>query len=94
MSHRKRDAQKLATRAKILAVAKSRFERLGYELTTIRDIAIAAEMSTGAVFSNWRSKEELYRQIFGHPPITPEQGKRLHDALVSVGIEPSRLLAA
>jgi AcrR family transcriptional regulator len=41
------------------AAARSEFGKRGYESTTIRDIAAAAGMSTGAVYRLVRSKEEL-----------------------------------
>ena len=89
-----RREQKERTRVKILLAAKVLFEAHGFEKATMREIAKAAGMSTGAVFANWRDKAHLYREVYGHDPITPEQGKRFHDALLAVGIEPSRLLTA
>jgi AcrR family transcriptional regulator len=66
---------KARTRRTILATAKGLFERAGYEAATIREIASAAGYSTGAVFANFKDKTELYEAIYGHPPITPEQGR-------------------
>nr|WP_313429391.1 helix-turn-helix domain-containing protein [Brevundimonas diminuta] len=37
-------------------------------LVTIRDIAAAAGMSTGAIFANWSGKEELWREAMGYEP--------------------------
>ena len=39
------------------------FSEEGYEGATIRDIAAAAGMSTGAVFANFSDKSDLFREI-------------------------------
>ena len=49
--------------AQILAVARSEFARRGIELTTIRDVAAAAGMSTGAVYRVIESKDNLLPSI-------------------------------
>ncbi|WP_293317877.1 TetR/AcrR family transcriptional regulator, partial [Phenylobacterium sp.] len=49
--------------AKVLAAARELFGAQGYEGATIRDIAAAAGMSTGAVFANFADKSELFREI-------------------------------
>lgn len=49
----------------------------GYESATIRGIAKAAGMSTGAVFASFPDKVAIYRAIYGHAPISPEQGRLL-----------------
>ena len=54
---------KARTRAKVLAVAASQFATRGYERTTIRTIAKEMRMSTGAIFANFKGKEELYQEI-------------------------------
>jgi|SRR5580658_1968243 AcrR family transcriptional regulator len=58
-----RAAAKLRTREKILAAAKSLFAQRGYEAATIRDIAKAAGMSTGAVFASFADKSDLFTEI-------------------------------
>lgn len=52
------------TREKILQAARRMFIEYGYEAATIREIANAAGMSTGAVFSNFADKSELFEEIF------------------------------
>ncbi len=47
----------------IRAVARTEFGRRGYEATTVRDIAGAAQMSTGSVYREIGSKEELLVSI-------------------------------
>ena len=59
----RRALAKQQTRAKVLAAARELFSTAGYEGATIRDIAAAAGMSTGAVFANFSDKSELFREI-------------------------------
>lgn len=54
---------KQRTREKILASAKALFAERGYEAATIRDIAKAAGMSTGAVFASFTDKSDLFTEI-------------------------------
>lgn len=49
--------------AKLRAAARQEFGRRGYEATTVRDIAAAAEMSTGSVYRLIGSKDELLSSI-------------------------------
>src|SRR5512138_3995155 len=59
----RRALAKKQTRAKVLAAARRLFSEQGYEGATIRDIAAAAGMSTGAVFANFSDKSDLFREI-------------------------------
>jgi AcrR family transcriptional regulator len=59
----RRALAKQHTRAKVLAAARKLFSESGYEGATIRDIAAAAGMSTGAVFANFADKSDLFREI-------------------------------
>src|SRR5215813_10693347 len=59
----RRALAKQQTRAKVLAAARRLFSERGYEGATIRDIAAAAGMSTGAVFANFSDKSDLFREI-------------------------------
>jgi len=54
---------KQRTREKIVAAAKLLFAERGYEGATIRDIAKAAGMSTGAVFASFTDKADLFTDI-------------------------------
>ena len=58
-----RALSKLRTREKILAAARALFMERGYEGATVRDIANAAGMSTGAVFASFADKAELFDEI-------------------------------
>src|SRR4030081_122176 len=59
----RRGLAKQQTRVKVLAAARRLFSEEGYEGATIRDIAAAAGMSTGAVFANFSDKSDLFREI-------------------------------
>ena len=59
----RRALAKQQTRAKVLEAARRLFSEQGYEGATIRDIAAAAGMSTGAVFANFTDKSDLFREI-------------------------------
>ena len=54
---------KQRTREKIVGAAKMLFAEPGYEGATIRDIAKAAGMSTGAVFASFTDKADLFTDI-------------------------------
>jgi AcrR family transcriptional regulator len=53
----------MRTRAKVMSAARSLFSEHGYEAATIRDIARAAGMSTGAVFANFQDKSDLFEAV-------------------------------
>lgn len=59
----RRAMAKQETRAKVLEAARRLFSERGYEGATIRDIAQAAGMSTGAVFANFSDKADLFQEI-------------------------------
>lgn len=54
---------KLRTRGKILASASNQFAAKGYDGATMRDIAAAAGVSTGALFNNFVDKFDLFSEI-------------------------------
>jgi len=58
-----RGLAKLRTREKILEAGRRLFTERGYEGATVRDIARAAGMSTGAVFASFADKAELFDEI-------------------------------
>jgi AcrR family transcriptional regulator len=99
-----RTEQKAATRAIVLAAAKAVFLEVGYDAATIRGIAARAQRSTGSVFAHWDGKASLYREIFGHAPVTPEVGAGLlsvmrraldsGETLYGVDVDMARALVA
>lgn len=76
-----RKLAKASTRAKVLQAGRELFVERGYEGSTIRDVARHTGMSTGAVFANFTNKADLYRAVYGHDPLSPEQGIKLAAAL-------------
>lgn len=63
MAATRREAMKLATRQRVIAAARDLFTEQGYLATTIREIAVRAEVSTGSVFTTFESKEEILATI-------------------------------
>ncbi len=64
----RRQTAKAATRVKIIAAARALFEAGTYADATIRGIARAAGMSTGAVFATVPDKAALWTAVYGGPP--------------------------
>jgi AcrR family transcriptional regulator len=61
------------TRAKLLEAARSLIREKGYEHTTLDAIAERAGMTTGAIYGNFKNRDELFLAL-GHaywPPIKP-----------------------
>jgi AcrR family transcriptional regulator len=48
------------TRAKLLEAARSLIREKGHENTTLEDIAEKAGMTTGAIYGNFKNREELF----------------------------------
>jgi len=59
----KREVQARATQKKILMAASDLFARQGYHKTTITDIAQAVNLTSGAVFHHFSSKEALLEAV-------------------------------
>ncbi len=58
-----REVQKQATREKVVEAARSLFEEIGYEETTIRMVAERAAVSVGSVFTTFESKVDIFNYI-------------------------------
>ncbi|MFI6279213.1 TetR/AcrR family transcriptional regulator [Streptomyces sp. NPDC050988] len=63
---RRRDAA--ATRQALLQAARSRFIRLGYERTTLRDVAADAEVNLALIKRYFGSKEGLFKASLASAP--------------------------
>jgi AcrR family transcriptional regulator len=59
----KREQTKLANRRAILDAAREVFGELGYETATVRDIIRRTNLSVGAFYNYYRSKEEVYEAL-------------------------------
>jgi AcrR family transcriptional regulator len=52
--------KRLRTRAKLLEAARELIREKGYEHTTLRDVARRAGMTSGAIYGNFRNRDELF----------------------------------
>jgi AcrR family transcriptional regulator len=59
----RRALAKQLTRTKLLQAARGMFADRGYEAATVRDIAAAADLSTGAVFASFADKADLFSEV-------------------------------
>jgi len=59
----RRALAKQLTRARLLEAAREMFADRGYEAATVRDIAAAANLSTGAVFASFADKADLFSEV-------------------------------
>jgi AcrR family transcriptional regulator len=59
----RRALAKQLTRAKLIEAAREMFADRGYEAATVRDIAAAANLSTGAVFASFNDKADLFSEV-------------------------------
>jgi AcrR family transcriptional regulator len=59
----RRALAKQRTRRHLLDAAKRLFNERGYEAATVRDIAAAAGLSTGAVFASFADKADLFGEV-------------------------------
>ena len=59
----RRALAKARTRQRLLGAAKRLFIERGYEAATVRDIAQAADLSTGAVFASFNDKADLFNEV-------------------------------
>jgi AcrR family transcriptional regulator len=69
-----RAEQRRRTEARILAAAAGVFVADGYERTTIRAVASAAEVDAGLVMHYFGSKQELYRRVIDAAPVPEVSG--------------------
>ena len=62
------------TRAKLLEAARSLIREKGHENTTLEDIAERAGMTTGAIYGNFKNRDELFITLGQTywPPIKPQ----------------------
>ncbi len=61
---RPRDQDSAATRQRLLCEARQLFARSGYDATSNRAIATAADMTNGAIYHYFPSKAELYAAVY------------------------------
>jgi AcrR family transcriptional regulator len=59
-----RDEQKALTRRRLLDAAETVFARRGFHGASVEEIAREAGATTGAVYSNFAGKEDLFLALF------------------------------
>ncbi|MEM0986945.1 MAG: TetR/AcrR family transcriptional regulator [Pseudomonadota bacterium] len=77
----KRERAKAANRAAILAAGRRVFARLGFEVTTVRDIIRETDLAAGTFYNYFKSKEDVFEAIAG------DSARRFGDRLKSVRSE-------
>ena len=60
----RREQNKLEKRGRIIAAARALFTHKGFDATTSQEIAVAAEVAAGTVFTYARTKEDLLILVF------------------------------
>lgn len=62
------------TRAALLAAARALIREIGYEQTTLEKVAKRAGMTTGAIYGNFRNRDELFIALGQTywPPVAPK----------------------
>jgi AcrR family transcriptional regulator len=85
------------TRERILTGAQELFAERGYDRTTIRSVAAAAQVDPALVMQHFGSKEQLFAHCVGSPTTEPETKDPLEYALdmlsSRVAREPTASLA-
>lgn len=61
-----REQSKAQTRQRLLAAARTVFARRGYHGASVEEIAAEAGFSTGALYSNFDGKEDLFLALLDH----------------------------
>ena len=59
-----RDEQRALTRARLLDAARRVFARRGFHAASLEEIAQEAGATTGAIYSNFAGKEDLFLALF------------------------------
>ena len=59
----RRELAKQRTRKDLLAAAKQLFTKRGYDGASVRDIAAAAGVTTGAIFASFSDKADLFNEV-------------------------------
>jgi AcrR family transcriptional regulator len=71
-----RHAARIATRHRLIASARARFLDLGYDATTLRDIAADADRSIGSVFNCFSDKLELLEAVLAEEALSLGEAAR------------------
>jgi AcrR family transcriptional regulator len=104
----RKEREKNSRRQQIQESAKKLFLRKGFRSTTMEDIAKDVELSTGAIYQYFKSKDELYASmnleslqctfdkveaIYKNPKLSPERKiLKIKDALYKIFLDDPSLL--
>jgi AcrR family transcriptional regulator len=95
--------KRVRTRAKLLEAARELIREKGYEHTTLRDVAQRAGMTSGAIYGNFKNRDELFIALAETywAPIAPDvkPGASFADTMraiarATIAAIPARQLAA
>jgi len=95
--------KRLRTRAKLLEAARQLIREKGYERTTLQDVADRAGMTSGAIYGNFKNREDLFialadaywapvKPLIKPDSSLPEKMRAMADATIAA--LPDRRLAA
>lgn len=84
-----RDLSKERTREKTIQAARLAFGSTDYHKVTIRDLASAMNMSTGAIFSNFDGKAELWSVAMKNTPVPADTSLTRAASALLVALEAS-----
>jgi AcrR family transcriptional regulator len=73
-----REASKAQTRERLISEAQRLFRERGYFATSLDQIALAADVTKGAIYGHFSSKEDLLLSAIERAP-TPDLGTALYD---------------
>ena len=73
-----REASKAQTRERLISEAQRLFRERGYTATSLEQIAEAADVTKGAIYGHFSSKEDLLLSAIEAAP-TPDYGATLND---------------
>lgn len=91
-----RDEKKARTRERLLDAAEVVFARDGYAGATLDEVAAAAGLTKGAVYSNFDSKEDMFfalidRGLEGDLSILMDESRPLIDRVIDFALQGARL---
>ena len=95
--------KRMRTRARLLEAARDLIREKGYERTTLQDVAARAGMTSGAIYGNFKNRDDLFIALADvyWPPIKPKHrpGATFPEIMralaeATLAVEAERVLAA
>src|ERR1700761_2359371 len=81
------------TRGRVITEARRLFRERGYAATSLEQIAEAAEVTKGAIYGHFASKEDLLLSAIEESP-NPEYATMLNDQSISMDERLERFISA